>query len=217
MDFMENGWSVKHLVRQIVTSRTYLLRNQEREDAAQVDPDNQLLWRGNRRHLSIEALRDSLLATSGELIRKLHGHPGKLWGENHTKRRSIYGYINRFNLDPTLRAFDFPSAMQSAATREESIVAPQALFTMNSPFVIDRSIAVTQTDDFQRCTTDEARADHLFHEILQRTPYRGERTQALRLISRQKRFYNDSEAKISSPWPLLAQALYMSNEFQYLD
>ena len=217
MDFMENDWSIKHLVRQIVTSRTYLLRNQLREDAAKIDPDNKLLWRGNRRHLPIESLRDSLLFTSGELEQRLHGHPGILWGEDHTKRRSIYGYINRFNLDPTLRAFDFPSAMQSAATREESIVAPQALFTMNSPFVIERSSAITQTKGFQTCSTDEARADFLFHQIFQRAPYPGERMRALRLVKQQTRFYNDREAKFPSPWPLVAQALYMSNEFQYLD
>lgn len=216
-DFMDNGWSVKHLVRQIVTSRTYQLRNLSRPEAAQVDPENKLLWRGNRRHLSIEALRDSLLFTSGELLQKLHGHPGRLWGKDYTKRRSIYGYINRFNLDPTLRAFDFPSAMQSSANREESIVAPQALFTMNSPFVIDRSIAITQTEGFRQCQTDEDRVDHLFQQIFQREPYPGERARAVRLAGQQKRFYHDPDKKISSPWPLVAQALYMSNEFQYLD
>ena len=62
-----------------------------------------------------------------------------------------------------------------------------------------------------------ARADFLFHQIFQRAPYPGERMRALRLVKQQTRFYNDPEAKFPSPWPLVAQALYMSNEFQYLD
>ena len=216
-DFMAHKWSTKRLVRQIVNSRTYRQRSEHRADAALVDPENRLLWRANRRHLSIEALRDSLLFTSGRMDSRSFGHPGRLWGEDYTRRRAIYGYINRFNLDPTLRAFDFPSAMQTAAQRGESIVAPQALFTMNSPFVIDQSIAITTTDSFGQNTSDEDRVSFLFERVYQRAPTQTETTRSIRFVAQQTRFYNDPKKRISSPWPLLAQALYMSNEFQYVD
>lgn len=216
-DFINEGWSLKHLVLRIVSSRTWQQRSAQRDTAAALDPENRLLWRANRRHLAIESLRDSLLFTSGELDPRMNGHAGRLWGEDHSLRRSVYGYINRFNLDPTLRAFDFPSAMHSAAQRGESIVAPQALFTMNSPFVIDRAIGLTSTDGFTACETDEARIEYLFARICQRLPSKGERHQSKLFATRQARFYSDPKKPISSPWPLIAQALYMSNEFQYVD
>ena len=124
-------------MRTIVSSRTYQQQSALRDAMASVDPQNQLLWRANRKHLSIEAIRDSLLAVSGQLDRTPRGRAGRLWGNEYTRRRSIYGYINRFNLDPTLRAFDFPTPMQSQPARGESIVAQQALFTLNAPFVVD--------------------------------------------------------------------------------
>lgn len=209
-DFIAKNWSVKRLVRQIVTSRTYLQESVSRASAAEVDPENQLFWRANRRHLSIEALRDSLLFTSGSIDPRMHGHPVRLWGEDHSIRRSVYGYINRFNLDPTLRAFDFPSAMHTAGQRGESIVAQQALFTMNSPFVVARAEAISSSAQFNACETDEQRVEHLFACIFQRAPFNGEKLRAIRLVSQQKRYYEN-------PWPLVAQALYMSNEFQYVD
>ncbi|MFT4688505.1 MAG: hypothetical protein ACJASX_002327 [Limisphaerales bacterium] len=216
-DFVENGWSLKHLVRQIVTSRCYQQRSGHRSEAAELDPENRLLWRANRSHLNVEALRDSLLATSGQLDPTPLGRAGHLWGKDYTRKRSIYGFVNRFNLDPTLRAFDFPSAMQSASQRGESIVAPQALFTMNSPFVIDQSRAIAQTTEFKDCKTDVERVNHLFARIVQRAPTDIERERSVRFVSQQSRFYNEQTPRLDSPWPLMAQALYMSNEFQYVD
>ena len=216
-DFIENGWSMKHLVRRLVSSRTWQQRSLQREDAAAKDAENQWYWRANRPHLSIESIRDSLLATAGDLDTRMKGRPGQLWGENHTRRRSVYGYINRFNLDPTLRAFDFPSAMQSAAQRGESIVAQQALFTMNASFVVDRAIALTSSEAFANCESDDQRVEYLFACIFQRTPNNGEMHQSKLFAKRQARFYNDPKTRIKSPWPLVAQALHMSNEFQYVD
>ncbi len=120
---------MKHLVRRIVSSQTYQQSSRSRAAAVELDPENQWLWRANRKHLSIEAIRDSILLVSGQLDRRVGGHAEQLWGEDYTRRRAIYGFINRFNLDPTLRAFDFPAPVQTQPARGESIVAPQALFT----------------------------------------------------------------------------------------
>jgi len=218
-DFVSHGWSVKRLVRMIVLSQTYQQRSSRRVAAAKVDPTNRLLWRANRKHLSIEAIHDSLLAVSGRLDRTLHGRAETLWGENATRRRAIYGYINRFNLDPTLRVFDFPAPMRTQPGRGESIVAPQALFAMNSRFVIEQALAVTKLQRFASCKTDAERAAVLFRIIFQRNARPAEVQRIIRFTERQRRFLArlKKPAEIESPWPLVAQALMMSNEFQYVD
>jgi hypothetical protein len=218
-DFVAQGWSVKRLVQTIVLSQTYQQRSDHREDMAAIDPENRQLWRANRKRLSIESLRDSLLAVSGQLDCALHGRPAELWGDNYTRRRSIYGYINRFNLDPTLRAFDFPTPMQTQPGRDESIVAPQALFTMNAPFVIDQAIAITELDRFTACETDAERAASLFEIVFQRDAATQEIIRLTRFVELQQRFFTKPRrnSRITSPWPLVAQSLLMSNEFQYVD
>ncbi len=217
--FIERRWSLKSLVREIVLSQTYQQSTRQHDNAMAVDPENRLLWRANRKHLSIEAIRDSVLAVAGQLDRKAGGRPGWLWGPEYTHRRAIYGYINRFNLDPTLRVFDFPTPMQSQPAREESIVAPQALFTMNSPFVIDQAVAVAQSPRFAACQTDEQRVEVLFSQILQRPAAAPEVTRIARFVQQQQRFFPPAaeNAKMVSPWPLVAQSIMMCSEFQYLD
>lgn len=217
-DFVEHDWSIKHLVRTIVLSQTYQQRSDYREDGVTADSQNKLLWRGNRKHLSIEAIRDSLLSASRQLDPTPRGHAGKLWEDGYTKRRAIYGYINRFNLDPTLRAFDFPTPVQSQPKRGESIVAPQTLFTMNAPFVIDQTVAITETSEFRNCGTDQERVAALFALIFQREPATLETERILKFVELQSRFKTPNDLKRrASTWPLVAQSLMMSNEFQYID
>ncbi|MHC4876469.1 MAG: PSD1 and planctomycete cytochrome C domain-containing protein [Planctomycetota bacterium] len=217
-DFVSNGWSLKRLVRKIVLSRTWQQKSDDRPEMSKLDPLNTLLWRANRRRLSIEAVRDSVLAVAGQLDRTAGGRAAPLWDEGYTRRRAIYGYINRFNLDPTLRAFDFPTPMQSQPARNESIVAAQALFTMNAPFVIDQSIAVTERDDFTAAETDADRLQVLCSAILQRQATAAELERVGRFIELQVRFNTPVDRKRrASTWPLIAQSLMMSNEFQYID
>ena len=219
-DFVRHGWSTKRLVRQIVTSETYQQSSRMDESKSAVDPTNQYLWRANRKRLSIEALRDSVLAVSGQLDLRHGGHPSPLWGDDYTRRRTLYGYINRFNLDPTLRAFDFPTPMQSQPSRTESIVAPQALFLMNSPFVTDQSRSLTKSHAFKTLQSDQERIDYLFARIFQRKPAENESTRVIKFVDFQVQL--DKKAKPAKrfdmdPWPMIAQSMMMSNEFQYVD
>lgn len=218
-DFIDHDWSTKHLARTIVLTRTYQQRSDHRDEAAAIDPQNTLLWRANRKHLSIEAIRDAILSVSDQLDRSVGGHPRQLWGADYSRRRAIYGFVNRFNLDPTLRAFGFPSRMQTHSERSESIVAPQALFTMNSPFVIDQAIAVTQLSRFQAAVDAKDRSHALFETILQRPPAPPEVLRITRFTQQQHRLFEQprKNSNVTNPWPLVAQALLMSNEFQYLD
>lgn len=218
-DFVRNDWSLKHLVRTIVFSRVYRQQSRHRADMAELDPTNRLLWRAERKRLSIEQLRDSLLSVTGELDPTMRGRAAPMWGDDYTRRRTIYGFVNRFNLDPTLRVFDFPTPMQSQPGRDESIVAQQSLFTMNSAFVIDQTVAMIDTEDFRSRTTDEDRIEYLFNRVLQRRPVRGEIDRMATFLDQQQRYFKDinRRSKVETPWPLVTQALFMSNEFQYLD
>ena len=218
-DFMKHDWSLKHLVRQIVLSRTYQQASTTDPKMEAIDQENKFLWRANRKRLSIEQIRDSILKISGQLDERLYGHPERLWEEEYTRRRSIYGFVNRFNLDPTLRVFDFPSRMHSAGERIESIVSQQALFFMNSSFVIDQSIALTTSKEFEKLTTNEDRVLYLFESILQRKAYPPEVARISKFVEQQNRFFEKptKRTEMTSAWPLAAQALFMSTEFQYID
>jgi len=209
-DFVEHGWSLKHLVRRIVSSRTYQQRSAVSAGVGDVDPGNRLYHRGKLKRLEIEEIRDSILAVSGQLDPRMHGRSGILLEGDYTTRRSIYGYINRFNLDPTLRAFDFPSPNQSQESRNESIVAPQALFTMNSPFVIDQSKALIDRLEFSDSMDREQRVDAIYQAVLHRPAEEAEQV-------RISRFVDIEKGRKVNPWPLVAQALFMSNEFLYVD
>jgi len=209
-DFVKNGWSTRHLAKLIVSSETYLQRSNHRDDMAAIDPENRFYWRANRRRLEIEELRDSLLLISGNLDTRMHGRAGDLWGDDYTKRRSIYGFINRFNQDPTLRNFDFPSPMQTQESRTDSIVAPQALFVMNSPFVVEQAQGVVDFLQLNETMSREDRIQVIFNRVLQRSPAENE-------ITRIDRFADIEKNRKVNPWPLLAQSLFMSNEFLYVD
>ncbi len=218
-DFVSHGWSVKHLVRRIVLSETYRQASHYREEMASIDSENRYFWRANRKHLSIEAIRDSALVIANRLDSTPRGRAAPLWGDDYTKRRAIYGYINRFNLDPTLRVFDFPTPMQTQPGREESIVAPQALFTMNAPFVIDQAAAITALREFASRKSNTKRVETLFQLIFQREPTDAEVNRISRFVEQQQRLFASSadESEMPSPWEMVAQSLLMSNEFQYID
>jgi hypothetical protein len=215
-DFISHQWSVKHLVRTIVTSRTYQQESSDRALAVGIDPENKLLWRANRKRLSIEQMRDSMLDVANSLDRTPRGRAGQLWGPDYSRRRAIYGYINRFNIDPTLRAFDFPPSMQSHPAREESIVAQQALFALNSPFVIEQASAMVRDNSFCSLESDRQRAEWLFHNIYQREPEFVELDRVERFVQQMSTLDGKSPSKRSA-WELVAQSLLMSNEFQYVD
>ena len=110
--------------------------------------------------------------------------------------------------------------MQTQSDRGESIVAPQALFTMNSSFVVDQARAVSELARFVDCETDSQRITVLFETIFQRPPAADERDRVERFVELQSRLAKKTKANPrfnESPWPMVAQALLMANEFQYLD
>ena len=131
----ENGWSIKALHRRIMLSSTYQQQSNLRPDCLDRDPQNRLLWRFNRQRLDFEAMRDSILAVAGTLDLSEGGPSVVLTEPPFSPRRTVYGFIDRQNLDGVYRTFDFAVPDATSPKRFVTTVPQQALFLMNSPFV----------------------------------------------------------------------------------
>ncbi|MDB4624654.1 PSD1 and planctomycete cytochrome C domain-containing protein [Rubripirellula sp.] len=131
-ELVRNDWSLKHIHRLILTSETFKQSSAFSGSAAAVDPENEFLWRFTPRRLEAEAIRDSILAVSGELDGTMFGSgtldPGQ-------RRRSIYFTVKRSLLNPMLNLYDAPESLTSAGRRNSTTTAPQALLMINSPYI----------------------------------------------------------------------------------
>ncbi len=154
-EFIRSGWSVKHMHRLIVLSRTYRQSSSRHPDGEKKDADVRLLWRYPPRRLEAEAIRDSMLAVSGELNLKMFGSGYDLFQQRgglsgftpvasftgEGLRRMIYAHKVRREPEVVFGAFDCPDAGQSTAVRRESTTPIQALNLFNSRFTLERSEA----------------------------------------------------------------------------
>ncbi len=139
--FVESGWSVKAMHREMTLSAAYQMVSDEDAAAREKDPDNRLLSHANvRERLDAEALRDSILAVAGTLDAAVGG-PSKPLDDQHN-RRTLYVTVSRSKPDRTLAAFDFPDPNASAETRMVTVGPMQRLFFMNSAFVARQSKAL---------------------------------------------------------------------------
>jgi hypothetical protein len=132
--FVEYGWSLKWLHRDLLHSATYQQASSYDAQKSALDSDNRWLWRMSSRRLDIEAWRDSLLAACGNLDQCLGG-PSVVLAANENRRRTLYGKIDRAALDDMLRLFDFPDPSTHSPEREPTTTALQQLFVLNSPFM----------------------------------------------------------------------------------
>jgi mono/diheme cytochrome c family protein len=180
--FMADGWSVKKLHRTIMLSATYQQTSDDRPDAAQADPDNRLVWKMNRRRLDFEAMRDSLLACAGQLDLQMGGRGVELTAPPYSTRRAVYGYIDRQNLPGVFRVFDFASPDQSSPQRFVTTVPQQALFMMNSPFVLERAQALVAQPKFREGNAYEEHVQELYRRVLARKAEAYEVDAALRFV-----------------------------------
>jgi len=152
--FIDNGWSLKELHRLIMTSSMYAMSKDGRDDYGEKDPENLLLWRFPYERLEVEAIRDSMLAVSGKLNRKMYGRgtypfvpeaaleghsdPDKVWqpfDEDEASRRTIYAFVKRSMIVPMMEVLDFCDTTRTTAARVNTSVAPQALTLFNGDFV----------------------------------------------------------------------------------
>jgi len=141
--FIESGWSMKKLHREIMLSETYQRSAEQNEKNYAADPDNRLLWRANRQRLDAEAMRDTLLAVSGELDGAPGAKPMPL-DKAGNRKRSIYGFVSRRKLDGTLALFDFPNPNLSAEKRIVTATPLQQLYFLNGEFLAARAEALAK-------------------------------------------------------------------------
>ncbi len=203
--FMDDGWSVKKLVRRIVLSDAY--RRSSAGPVPEKDPENRLLSRANRRRLDAESLRDTILSVSGQLKLDFAGgasFPASLnsdYAYRHAgTQRSVYVPVFRNALPELFEVFDFADPSVSTGRRNASTVAPQALYLMNNPFVLEQSKAAAGRLASETLADDRARIVRAYRLALGRAPTAPEIAVAT-----------------GHPWPSLFHALFASIEFRYVN
>ena len=231
--FMEDGWSTKRLIRRLMSSSTYRSASSANAAAQEVDPDDTLLWRARPRRLEAEALRDALLAAAGTLESDpprgsvvaqigdmLVG--GRLRPERWDSAllcRSLYLPVVRDAGGDFLDQFDGAESSLVVTTRDETNVPAQALFLMNSPFVMDQSRALALRlirDDSLEADRDRVAVAH--RKVLGRSPTDAEVERALGFLLRESAatVAGRRPAGRETAWSLYVQALFTSAEFRYL-
>ncbi len=210
--FVSEGWGVKALHRAIVLSDAYATGQATDPAGRAADPDDRLLWQYPRRRLEAEPLRDAMLAVAGTLDPAVGGTmlkgANQSYSEENPKyasnRRSLYLPVLRSNLFDFFQTFDFPEPGAVNGRRESTVVAPQSLWLMNSPFVANQATAFAARLH-REAATDEARVTLAYRLAYARPPRPAELQRALAYV------------KDPAAWPRLAHAILASNEFQYLN
>ena len=241
--FIESGWSVKSLIRDIVLTETYQLAAADDTANSALDPANLWLWRYQPKRIDVEVLHDSLLAMSGQLDRTHGGktlqHLGLVTlGGDHLVldapspylRRSVYIPIYRdaIGLTPEvdssmgmLGTFDFADPNLMAGARQQTVVPAQALFLMNSELVHRQaSVIAAQLLEDDQLANALARIDRLFE-----TAYgRAAREQEVNDLTRYLATFDSANAEPTAgldarhaAWTSVCQAVFGSNEFLFQD
>jgi hypothetical protein len=218
--FVDGGWSVKRLVRQIVLSQTYRLSSADDPLLHSADPENRLLGHMQRRRLDAECLRDAMLQISGAL-KADRGGPGfrdDLAADygfvDTSNRRSVYVPVFRNALPELFNAFDFADPSTVTGRRNTSTVAPQALFLMNHPIVIAQArLAAARLLDLSDLD-QTARLKLTWRTTLGREPTTAELASARRFLGEFPP--GDTKATIAG-WTQLIQALFATIDFRYLE
>ncbi|MDP7009910.1 MAG: DUF1553 domain-containing protein [Verrucomicrobiota bacterium] len=213
--FVENGWSAKKLIREIMLSRVYQLSSGSGPAQAEADVENNLHWRQNRRRLQAEAIRDSILSVSGQLDKKVGGpttKPGTTteYGyEFDGARRSIYTPVFRNTPLEIMQVFDFADPNLVVGERTTSSVPTQALYLMNSPFVREQAKVATQRLLREKLADDSTRVERAYRLALGRNATSREREIILTFLKEE----NDPD----KAWIQVFQGLYASLDFRYLN
>ncbi len=210
--FMDTGWSIKKLHRDIMLSSVYQLSSEPNEKNFSTDADNRWFWRMNRRRLDVESWRDAMLSVSGKLDAKLGGPTTNLSAVENT-RRTVYAKVSRHDLNHVLRLFDFPDANITSERRVETTVPQQQLFVLNSPFVIETAKALAARVQ-EEATNDGERVQRAFALSYGR-PASAEEAQIF--VAFLSGADTEPMANRLTRWERVAQILIGSNEFMYVD
>ena len=230
--FVDSGWSVKQMHRLLMLSETYQLASMDVPSNAAVDPQNELLWRQNRRRLDVESIRDSILMFSGDLDRSLGGrhpfpHHLTYFYRQHepfnqrypTTLRTVYMMQQRFEKNAYLDLFDGPDGNLPLSERKSSITALQALFLMNSEFIHKQSDAIAERLPARGVATPEL-TKWAYETIFGRPPSKQEVARAEEyLANTQHRLGSDCQGERCTQlaWSGYLRAMLSSNEFMFVE
>jgi hypothetical protein len=247
VEFVENGWSLKHMHRLMVLSSAYCQDSHVRPDdathrrALEVDRDNHLLWHARRRRLEGEAARDAMLALSGDLNLRMFGpsarpklpaHISKYaWKPDaraqDRNRRSIYVLAQRNMRYPLFDAFDLPDMHNSCARRLTTTTAPQALLLLNGDFALENADRLAGTLREQFGTNETSIIRHAYRLAWGRAACEDEIQLGLRFLSNQADALlarehpagvrKDRGAARSAALADFCHALLNTNEFLFID
>ncbi|HET6884103.1 MAG TPA: PSD1 and planctomycete cytochrome C domain-containing protein [Pirellulales bacterium] len=226
--FMADGWSIKRLIRRLMLTSSYRLSSRPSEQARKVDPNNLLLSHAAVKRLEAEAIRDSVLAVSGRLDRRMfgpsvpvylsefmqgRGRPagGPLDGDG---RRSVYLSVRRNFLSTFFLAFDYPVPFTAVGRRSVSNVPAQALTMMNSPFVAGEARRWAQAA-VQKPADPAARIVELFWNVFGRPPSEAETHAAASFLTEQRQAYAQSDDVRA--WTDLCHVLINAKEFIFVE
>ena len=238
-EFIEGGWKIKPLIRQIVLSQTYRQASVHplEEEQSTVDASNRSLWKMNRRRVDAESLRDRLLSVTGELDLRMGGpsfypvmapevlegfsQKDKAWKAspaNERKRRSLYMMTKRHLLWPLMTAFDFPNTERPCGKRDVTTVAPQALSLLNNTFVHERSERLAK-DAMLASGQLDSQIQLAWRRALGRAPNAQERQWAKTHIAQQTEHFaaRSKENPDFLAFASVCQGLLNSNELLYVD
>ena len=198
--------------RLIMLSSVYQQSSVPNPGTLKMDPDNKLFGRMNRQRLTVEALRDSVLAAGGSLDPSLGGAPVR---EAKNNRRTLYLMTVRSDADNFRCLFDAADPTAIVEQRPVSTVAPQALFLLNSPFVLEQARILARRAQETGGIDDPGRIDWLYRRLYRRPPIGQEIESGLAFIGRVKRVCESAPA--GSAWQEYCQVLLCANEFIYVD
>ncbi len=205
--FIQNGWSLKWLHREIMLSAAYQQATAHDATKHAIDPDNRWLWRMNRRRLEVEAWRDAMLAVAGSLNFEHGGSPQELTDPKNT-RRTLYGTVKRREIHDMLRLFDFPDPTTHSANRIPTTTPLQQLFTLNSPFLQQQAAALVKRLDTEAAGTDEARIRQAYILLYGRAATENQVRVARAFLG---------TPSTNEAWLQYAHVLLGSNEFLFVD
>ena len=213
----EGNWSLRWLHREIVLSQTWRQSAAIRPGLADHDPDNRLFGLAERRRLSWEAWRDSLLTAACTIDPSRSSGPGIDPLDTKTMNsRTIYSSLDRQDVPGLLRTFDIANPDTAVHVRSRTTVPQQGLAVLNAPLVVEaaKRLAARSVAEVGDETADDLRITALWRDALSRSPTDTERSLAHTWLAEARA---ESAVEAFGPWERLAQALLGTAEFQFID
>jgi hypothetical protein len=226
--FMDQGWSVKRLIRQIVLSRAYQLASSHDPKNFEADPDNTQVWRMSKKRLEAEAIRDAILSTSGRLVVEppvgsavaqagegVAGPNRRFNQDAQDLHRAVYLPVVRDQIPDSLAIFDFADPSLVTGDRASTSGPSQALYLMNNPFII-RQAEAAATRLRSSGGSDDSLVKAAYLRFLSRTPSATETARARDFLTRFPAPKAGGDQNRAA-WTAFCQALYSSAEFRYVE